>query len=63
MDQTTEKLVIDNLNSYFSTQTIVLVTHRMSLLKMVDRIVAIDEGKVTVDGKKEEILDRLKGLS
>ena len=63
MDQSTERLVIENLNSYFSDQTIVLVTHRMSLLKMVDRILAIDEGKITVDGKKEEILDRLKGFS
>ena len=50
-------------NNYFGDQTIILVTHRMSLLKMVDRIIAVDEGKITVDGKKEEILDRLKGIA
>ena len=61
MDQSTEKLVIENLNNYFEDQTLILVTHRMSLLKMVDRVIAVDEGKVTVDGKKEDILKRLQG--
>ena len=63
MDQTTEKLVIDNLNTYFSDQTVVLVTHRMSLLKMVDRVIALDDGKVTVDGKKDDIVAKLKGVT
>ena len=63
MDQSTEKLVIENLNNYFGNQTLILVTHRMSLLKMVDRVIAVDEGKVTVDGKKDEILKRLQGFS
>ncbi len=63
MDQTTEKLVIDNLNTYFSDQTVILVTHRMSLLKMVDRVIALDDGKVTVDGKKDDIVAKLKGIT
>ena len=50
-------------NNYFGDQTLILVTHRMSLLKMVDRVIAVDEGKVTVDGKKEDILKRLQGFS
>ena len=63
MDQTTEKLVIDNLNTYFSDQTVILVTHRMSLLRMVDRVIALDDGKVTVDGKKDDIVAKLKGIT
>lgn len=63
MDQTTEREVIGNLKEYFSNQTVLLVTHRMSLLKMVDRVVAVDEGKITVDGKKDEILAKLKGFA
>jgi len=63
MDQSTEKLVIDNLNTYFSDQTVILVTHRMSLLKMVDRVIALDDGKVTVDGKKDDIVAKLKGIT
>ena len=63
MDQSTEKLVIDNLNTYFSDQTVILVTHRMSLLKMVNRVIALDDGKVTVDGKKDDIVAKLKGVT
>ena len=29
---------------------------------MVDRVIAVDEGKVTVDGKKDDILKRLQGF-
>ena len=63
MDQTTERQVIENLKKYFSYQTVLLVTHRMSLLKMVDRVIAVDEGKITVDGNKDDILAKLKGFS
>ena len=51
------------MNTYFRDQNVILVTHRMSLLKMVDRVIAIDEGKVTVDGNKDDIVAKLKGLT
>ena len=30
---------------------------------MVDRVIALDDGKVTVDGKKDDIVAKLKGIT
>ncbi len=60
MDLTSERQIIKNLKSYFTKQTLVVVTHRMSLLQLVDRVIAVDDGKVTVDGSRESILNKLK---
>ena len=60
MDLTTEKKVISNLRDHFSNQTLILVTHRMSLLQLVDRVIALDKGKISVDGSRESILKKLR---
>jgi ATP-binding cassette subfamily C protein LapB len=60
MDLTSERQIIQNLKSYFNKQTLIVVTHRMSLLQLVDRVIAVDDGKVTVDGSRESILSKLK---
>ena len=60
MDLTTERKVISNLRGHFAQQTLILVTHRMSLLQLVDRVIALDKGRVTVDGSRDEILKKLR---
>ena len=60
MDLTSERQIIQNLKSYFNKQTLIVVTHRMSLLQLVDRVIAVDDGKVTVDGTRDSILSKLK---
>jgi ATP-binding cassette, subfamily C, bacterial LapB len=39
--------------------TVVIATHRMPVLALVDRIVVLDHGKVIADGPKNEILRKL----
>tara|TARA_B100000963_G_scaffold337928_1_gene334324 strand:+ start:117 stop:1808 length:1692 start_codon:yes stop_codon:yes gene_type:complete len=60
MDLTSERQIIQNLKSYFNKQTLIVVTHRMSLLQLVDRVIAVDDGKVTVDGSRESIMNKLQ---
>ena len=57
MDNPLEAYVIRNLKRYLSPQkTLVLVTHRTSLLNLVDRIIIIEDGRVIADGDKETVL-------
>ncbi|WP_170419691.1 type I secretion system permease/ATPase [Ruegeria atlantica] len=57
MDVPTEVRVIENLKTWLSDdRTLVLVTHRASLLQLVDRVIVLNNGKITYDGSKEEIL-------
>ncbi|HFT8010705.1 TPA: type I secretion system permease/ATPase [Burkholderia cenocepacia] len=61
MDTQTESLFIQHLAQASVGQTLVVVTHRTSLLPLVDRIVIVDQGKVVMDGEKARVLAALSG--
>ncbi len=52
MDVQNETEVIDRLSREIAGRTLVIVTHRTSLLKLVDRVIVLDRGKVVADGPK-----------
>ncbi len=60
MDTSTENRFINNISKYDQNKTVVLVTHKTSLLKLVDRIIVVEDGKIIVDGKKDEVLRKLQ---
>jgi ATP-binding cassette subfamily C protein LapB len=41
--------------------TLLLITHRASLLSLVDRLIVLEGGRVIADGPKEQVLDALSG--
>jgi ATP-binding cassette subfamily C protein LapB len=59
MDSQTEALFLEHLARATAGQTIVVVTHRPSLLSLVERIIVVDDGKVVADGPKQKILAAL----
>ncbi|HEY2022844.1 type I secretion system permease/ATPase [Paraburkholderia sp.] len=63
MDSQTEAVFLEHLARATAGQAIVVVTHRPSLLALVDRIVVVEEGKVVADGPKDRILAALSGTS
>jgi ATP-binding cassette subfamily C protein LapB len=38
-----------------------LITHKMDLLSLVDRIIVLEKGKLVMDGPKDVVLEKLKG--
>jgi len=60
MDNRTEVLLRDNLATIITDKTVILITHRASLLEMVDRLVVIDNGTIIADGPKASVLEALK---
>ena len=60
MDNRTETLLRDNLSKVVSSKTVILISHRASLLEMVDRLIVIDNGTVVADGPKASVLEALK---
>lgn len=60
MDNRTEVLLRDNLGKVIANKTMILITHRVSMLDMVDRLVVIDNGSVVADGPKASVLESLK---
>ena len=60
MDTSTENKFINNIKQYDTDKTLIIVTHKNSLLKLVDRIIVVEDGRIALDGKKDEILKKLK---
>lgn len=59
-DQTTERMIIESLKEFIEGRTLVVITHRNSLLALVDRIVVIDRGKIVADGAKDAVVNALR---
>ncbi len=60
MDHSSEELVKKELEKLGRSKTMILVTHRTSLLNLVDRIIVMDSGKVVADGPKQQVIDALR---
>ncbi|HSC83370.1 MAG TPA: type I secretion system permease/ATPase [Pseudomonas sp.] len=60
MDNTGEERLKQRLLPVIADKTLVLVTHRPSMLSLVDRLIVIDKGQVVADGAKAAILESLQ---
>ncbi len=60
MDHSTEVAVKQQLTDYIQGRTWVVVTHRNSLLEMVDRIIVIDNGRLVADGPRDSVIQALQ---
>lgn len=58
MDPATEQRLIKNLREQEDT-SIVLVTHRMAMLALIDRLIVFDRGRIMADGPRDEVLRAL----
>lgn len=63
MDALTEARFIDQLQKAITDQTLIIVTHRFSLLKLVDRLMVVVEGRITHDGEKDAVIAELNSAS
>jgi len=60
MDNATEQAMKRRLAEFTEGRTTVLVTHRTSLLELVDRIIVMDHGRVVADGPKDAVIKALR---
>jgi ATP-binding cassette subfamily C protein LapB len=58
-DDGSEQHIIAGLRTWLGPRTLVIATHRMPILSLVDRIIVIDGGQVVMDGSKEKVLGAL----
>jgi ATP-binding cassette subfamily C protein LapB len=62
MDDTWEKKLRGNLKKYMNEDTtLLLITHKSSMLDLVERILVMDNGRIVADGPKEAVLGALRG--
>lgn len=59
MDTRLELQVKQTLRAWSKTKTLVLISHRASLLDLVDRLIVMEGGRVVMDGPRDEVLAKL----
>jgi len=60
MDNSSEEAFKQRFAGQLHHRTLILVTHRASLLTLVDRLIVMDGGRIVADGPKEQVLEALK---
>ena len=58
IDDVAEKQLIDHLKGWLSNRTLVVATHRRAVLELVDRIIVMNDGKVVMDGPRDQVLNQ-----
>ncbi len=59
MDARSEQLFKERLAAQLEGRTLVLVSHRGSLLSLVDRVLVMDQGRLVADGPRDAVLAAL----
>lgn len=56
MDDTATKHLVNQLSDKLGNKTLIMITHKTSMLSLVDRLIVMDNGHIIADGSKEDIL-------
>ena len=60
MDNTSEDILRNRLHSWAKNKTLLLITHRTSMLSLVDRLIVLDNGHIVADGPKDAVIEALR---
>lgn len=58
IDDVSEKQLIDHLKLWLGQRTLIVATHRRAVLELVDRIIVVNDGKIVMDGPRDQILNQ-----
>ncbi|PWE18603.1 type I secretion system permease/ATPase [Marinicauda salina] len=62
LDNWTEGQLVKRLSQAIAPdQTLIVATHRQPVLELVDRLIVLDNGKVMMDGPRDDVIARLQG--
>lgn len=60
LDEQTEQQALGVLAQWARDKTLVVVTHRLQVLPMVNRVVVVDNGRVVIDGPRDAVIAKLR---
>ncbi|MCL5439359.1 MAG: ABC transporter ATP-binding protein/permease [Candidatus Thermoplasmatota archaeon] len=56
IDPASEKIIMVALEKFLQGKTLVLITHRFSLIRLVDEVIVLDHGKLVEQGKVDDLM-------
>ena len=61
LDYESEHAVMQNMRAICQGRTVLIIAHRLSTVRMANRIVVVDKGKIVESGRHDELVDRPGG--
>lgn len=58
LDAENEKIIHDNLQSFFKGKTVIIVAHRLSTVKNADQIIVLKKGQIVEQGNHKELVSK-----
>jgi len=63
MDHSTEQVVKQRLFEHTRQKTLIMVTHKKGMLDLVERVIVVDNGRILLDGPKDQVIAQLQGAN
>ena len=60
LDPQTELAFVNTLKTHCENRTLIVATHKASVLELVDRAIILDQGKIVSDGPVEQVLGQMR---
>lgn len=60
LDEDSEKRIIQSLSRLPENKTLLVATHRVALLNIVERIIVVDNGRIIIDDTKDKVIEQLR---
>ena len=58
LDAKNEKIIVENLEQFFSGRTVVVVAHRLSTVRNADQIIVLEKGELIEQGPHDELIEK-----
>lgn len=58
LDANNEKIILDNLNTFYKGKTVIVVAHRLSTVQNAHNIVLMDKGKIIEEGTHKDLTEK-----
>jgi len=58
LDANNEKVILEQLHTFYKGKTVIVVAHRLSTVRDADQIVVLDQGKIAEVGTHQELTEK-----
>jgi ATP-binding cassette subfamily C protein LapB len=63
IDETTERMFLNFLNSYLINKTLVVISHKQSSFSIVNRLIVMSQNEIYLDGSKNDVIAHLSSVA
>lgn len=63
IDETTERMFLNFLNSYLINKTLVIISHKQSSFSIVNRLIVMSQNEIYLDGSKNDVIAHLSSVA